>query len=98
MSSFTMATHQIWSCRVTLAANFENLYFSPNSILNFWARLPVLIGGSWLKNKKLQAKSKTYRIKVRGLIGLSRGLIGLRSRATVSLFHKFDVTDENGTC
>ena len=35
MSSFTMTAHQIWSCHMTLAANFENFYFPPNSILNF---------------------------------------------------------------
>ena len=35
MSSFTMNTHQIWSCHVTLVVNFENFYFSPNFILNF---------------------------------------------------------------
>ena len=35
MSSFTMTTHQIWSCHVALAANFENCYLSPNSMLSF---------------------------------------------------------------
>ena len=32
---FTMTTHQIWLCHVTLASNSGNYYFSPNSILNF---------------------------------------------------------------
>ena len=32
---FTMTTHQIWSCHVTLLSNSENFYFSPNFILNF---------------------------------------------------------------
>ena len=32
---FTITTHQIWSCHVTLASYFENVYFSPNSVLNF---------------------------------------------------------------
>ena len=32
---FTMTTHQIWSCHVTLASNSENFYFSINSILKF---------------------------------------------------------------
>ena len=41
MSSFTMTTHQIWSCHVTLATNFENFYFSPNPILNFRKSYPI---------------------------------------------------------
>ena len=32
---FTKTTHPIWSCHVTLASNFEDFYFSPNSVLNF---------------------------------------------------------------
>ena len=52
-----MTTHQIWSCHVTLAANFENFYFSPNFILNF--RKVTKFGENWLKNKKVTAKSKT---------------------------------------
>ena len=42
---FTISTHQIRSCHVTLASNFENVYFSPNSILKIrkshqiWAKL-----------------------------------------------------------
>ena len=35
MSSFTMTTHKISSCQVTLATNLKRLYFSSNSILNF---------------------------------------------------------------
>ena len=35
MAGFTMTTHQIGSCHMTLAANFEHFYFSPNSILTF---------------------------------------------------------------
>ena len=54
---FTKTTHQIWSCHVTLASNFENFYFSPNSILNFRKSYQI-----WVKldqeQKKLQAKSK----------------------------------------
>ena len=30
-----MITHQIWSCHMTLTANFENFYSWPNSALNF---------------------------------------------------------------
>ena len=69
---FTMTTHQIWSCHVILATNFENVYFLPNSILNF--RKSYQIWGNWLKNKKLQAKKKlgvgtppppsAYRVKL----------------------------------
>ena len=32
---FTITTHQIWSCHVTLASNSEDFYFLPNSISNF---------------------------------------------------------------
>ena len=32
MSSFTMTTHKIWSCHVTLAANLKGLCFSPRSV------------------------------------------------------------------
>ena len=32
---FTITTHQIWYCHVTLASNSENFYFSPDHILNF---------------------------------------------------------------
>ena len=55
MSSFTMTTHQIWSCHVTLVANFENFCFSPNFILNFWKRYQI-----W---KKLAQEQKGYRQK-----------------------------------
>ena len=51
MSSFTMITHQIWSCHATLAVNFETFYFSLNSVLNFWE--VTKFGGNWLKNKKV---------------------------------------------
>ena len=52
-----MTTHIFWSCHVTLAANFENFYFLPNSVSHF--RKGTKFGGNWLKNKMLQAKSKT---------------------------------------
>ena len=32
---FTMITHQIWSCHVTLVSNSETFYLLSNSILNF---------------------------------------------------------------
>ena len=50
MSSFTMTTHKIWSCHVTLVANLKSLYFSPRSVLNFgrsyriWGKLAL----AWL--------------------------------------------------
>ena len=53
---FTKTTHQIWSCHVTLASNFENVYLSPDSVLNF--RNVTKFGVNWLKNKKLKAKNK----------------------------------------
>ena len=52
---FTMTTHQIWSCHVTLASNSENFYFSPNSILNFRKRYQI-----W---GKLAQEQKRYRQK-----------------------------------
>ena len=33
--NFTKITHRVWSCHVTLASNFKNYYFLPNSVLNF---------------------------------------------------------------
>ena len=55
MSSFTMTTHQIWSCHVTLAVNFENFYFSPDSTLDFRKSYQVCCL-NWLKNKKVTGK------------------------------------------
>ena len=52
-----MTTHQIWSCHVILATNFEYFYFSPNSILNF--RKATKFGGIGSITKKLQQKNKT---------------------------------------
>ena len=69
---FIITTHQIWSCHVTLASNYENFYFSPNSILNF--RKFTKFGGNWLKKKKLQAKNKL------GVKTLPPVLVGLRSK------------------
>ena len=54
---FTKTTHQIWSCHVTLASHSEKFYFSPNSVLNFWEKLPNL-GEIGSRTKKLQAKNK----------------------------------------
>ena len=52
---FTKITHQIWSCHVTLASNSENVYFSPNFILNF--RKSQQVWG------KLAQEQKSYRQK-----------------------------------
>ena len=52
---FTKTTHQIWSCHVTLASNFEIFYFLPNSVLN--VRKSYQIWG------KLAKKQKSYRQK-----------------------------------
>ena len=57
MSSFTMTTHQIWSCHVTLATGFENVSFSANSILNF--RKSCQIWG------KVAQEQKSYRQKTK---------------------------------
>ena len=73
MSSFTMTTYQIWSCHVTLAAHFENFYFSPNSILNF--RKSCQIWG------KLDQEQKSYRQKAKhGVENTPSVLIGLKHR------------------
>ena len=73
MSSFTITTHQIWSCHVTLATNFES--FLPNSILYF--RKSYQIWGKLAQEEKLQAKNQNsgwrtpsrplsaYRVKIR---------------------------------
>ena len=53
---FTITTHQIWSCQVTLASNSENFYVSPNSMLNF--RKGTKFGGNWLKNKEVTGKKE----------------------------------------
>ena len=74
---FTMTTHQIWSCHVTLVSNSENFYFSPNSILNF--RKSYQIWRNWLKNKKVTGKKQiggmppsAYRVKTNSEINVSR--------------------------
>ena len=69
---FTMTTHQIWSCHVTLASNSEIFYFLPNSILNF--RTSYQIWGKLAQEQKVTGKKQiggggwktppsTYRIK-----------------------------------
>ena len=52
---FTMTTHQIWSCHVTLISNSEIFIFLPNSTLNF--RNSYQIWG------KLAQEQKGYRQK-----------------------------------
>ena len=52
---FTKTTHQIWSCHVTLASNSENVYFSPDSVLNFRKSYQI-----W---EKLAQEQKSYRQK-----------------------------------
>ena len=53
--NFTKNTHQIWSCHVGLASNFENFYFLPNSLLNF--------GKSYQIWGKLAEEQKRYKQK-----------------------------------
>ena len=53
---FTITTHQIWSCHVTLPPDSENFYLLPNSILNF--RKVTKFEGNWLKNKKVTVKKQ----------------------------------------
>ena len=54
--NFTKTTHQIWSCHVTQASNFENFYFLPNSVSNFGK--VTKFGGTWPKNKKITSKKQ----------------------------------------
>ena len=61
---FTVTTHQIWSCHVTLSSNSENFYLLPNSILNF--SKSYHIWENWQKNKKVTGKKPVgcwYRVK-----------------------------------
>ena len=55
---FTKITHQIWSCFVTLASNFENFYFFPTVILYHILGKVTKFGGNWLKNKKVTGKKQ----------------------------------------
>ena len=41
MSNFTMTTHKIWSCHVTLAANLKSSFFTLVCI-KVWEKLPDL--------------------------------------------------------
>ena len=52
---FTQTTHQIWSCQVTLASNFDNFYFSADSVLNLGK--VTKFGVNWLNNKKVTGKN-----------------------------------------
>ena len=56
---------------MTLASNSENVYFLPNSILNF--RKVTKFGGNWLKNKNVTGRKQIGRWKTPPpvLIGLS---------------------------
>ena len=52
---FTKISHQIWSCHMALASNYEFFYISTNSVLNFkksyqiWGKLAQ-------EQKRLQVK------------------------------------------
>ena len=48
---FTITTHKIWTCHVTLASKF---YLSPNSILNF--RKSYQIWGKLAQEQKVTGK------------------------------------------
>ena len=66
---FTISTHQIWSCHVTLASNSENFYFSPNFVLNF--RKIYQIWRKLAQNKKVTGKNKLGPPPPKVLIGLN---------------------------
>ena len=82
MSTFTITTHKIWSCHVTLATNFENFYFSPNSILNFRKVTKN-------KNKKVTGKNKTRGGK--HLLPVLIGFLEVFSVALETMFAKATV-------
>ena len=52
----TMTTHQIWSCHLTLASNFENFNFLPNSLLNFKKRYQIW--GKLAQEQKVTGKKQ----------------------------------------
>ena len=54
--NFTKTTHQIWSCHVTPASNFEIFNFLRNSVLNFGK--VTKFGGNWPKNNKVTSKKQ----------------------------------------
>ena len=62
MSTFVMTTHQIWSCHVTLAKNFEHVNFPLILFLNF--RKVTKFGGNWLKNKKVTGKEQKSHVQI----------------------------------
>ena len=53
---FTKTTHQILSCHLTLALNFENFYFSANSVLHF--RKSYQVWGKLTQERKVTGKKK----------------------------------------
>ena len=72
ISSFTMTTHQIWSCHMNLAINIENFYFLPYSMLNF--RKSYQIWGKLAQERK----SYTQKNKTQGGKHPPKVFIGLR--------------------
>ena len=74
---FTITTYQIWSCHVTLASNTENVYFSPNFIINF--RKSYQIWG------KLAQEQKSYRQKtrVKATSHLTIVMCGMRAKSKI---------------
>ena len=73
---FTMTTHQIWSCHVTLASNSENFYFSPSSILNF--RKSYQIWGKLVEDQKTKLGVENTPV-LRGLKFISALRIKVKS-------------------
>ena len=62
---FTMITHQIWSCHVTLASNSENFHFFAWFYIKFYETLPNL-GEFGSITKTLQAKIKLGVVTIDG--------------------------------
>ena len=56
MSSFTITAHQIWSCHMTLATNFDNFYFCL-TLYEILGKLPNS-GEIGSRTKKLQGKKQ----------------------------------------
>ena len=66
---FTMTTHQIWSCHMTLASNSTN-FFLPNSMLNF--KKIYQIWGKFAQDQKSyrQKQNSGWKTPLAVLIGL----------------------------
>ena len=87
---FTMTTHQIWSCHVTVPPNSENFYFSPNSILDF-RKSNQIWGEISSRTKKLQARNN-WRVENTPSSPVLIGLIPTISTKTLPMTLRLGLT------